>query len=303
MARNSLSTKQEPISAFMRRPSVQEMIQGVVGQDKAERFVTSLVSAVTTNPQLQKCDRSSLISSALLGVSLNLSPSPQLGHFYMVPFEDRKNGRVVATFILGYRGYIQLALRSGIYKKINVIAVKEGELKSWNPLTEEAELSIITDDSVRENLPSVGYLGYLEELGGFRKTVYWSREKMEAHALKYSKGYASDKRNGKSYTFWSKDFDSMAFKTILRYMIGRWAVTSIDQQDSVLQTALDRDTTYANEDGSYTYFDNTDDTVEPVRDVTYTSDEDLPEEALDERPDGYQDEGYDDLEAAFFGAQ
>lgn len=132
----------------------------------------------------------------------------------------------------GDKGYIQLALRSGQYKKLNVLSIKEGELLSWDPLNEEIEVKLIEDDTAREKAPTIGYYAMFEYTNGFRKCLYWSREKMEAHALRYSKGYAAKK----GYTFWEKDFDSMAYKTMLRQLISKWGVMSID-----MQRAIERD--------------------------------------------------------------
>lgn len=199
---------------------------------KAQRFVAAITSAVAINPLLQDCDPATILSGALLGESLGLSPSPQLGQYYLVPFNNTKKGCKDAQFQLGYKGYVQLALRSGYYKSLNVFSIKAGELKKWNPLTEELEIELIEDDEARERTESVGYVACFEYLNGFRKTIYWSRQKMEAHALRYSKGYAAKK----GYTFWEKEFDAMAYKTMLRQLISKWGIMSIE-----LQTAFDQD--------------------------------------------------------------
>lgn len=199
---------------------------------KAQRFVSAITSAVAINPLLQECDPATILSAALLGESLGLSPSPQLGQYYLVPFNNTKKGCKDAQFQLGYKGYIQLALRSGYYKCLNVFAIKPGELKKWNPLTEELDVELMEDDLAREKAESVGYVAFFEYLNGFRKTIYWSRQKMEAHALRYSKGYAAKK----GYTFWEKEFDGMAFKTMLRQLISKWGIMSIE-----LQTAFEQD--------------------------------------------------------------
>lgn len=209
---------------------------------EANRFISAITSAVAVNPALQECEPSTVLAGALLGNSLGLSPSPQLGQYYLVPFKNKakfdRSGRMVkpetvdAQFVLGYKGYVQLALRSGYYKHLNVIAVKAGELVRFDPLTEEVELDLNPDDLARENSASIGYLATFEYMNGFRKTIYWSRDKMEAHALRYSKGYAAKK----GYTFWEKDFDAMAFKTMLRQLISKWGIMSID-----LQTAFEKD--------------------------------------------------------------
>lgn len=232
---NAISTQaQRPkFSVMISTPGYQKMINNTLKDPKrAQRFIASITSAVATNPALQECDPATILSGALLGESLNLSPSPQLGQYYLVPFNNTKKGCKDAQFQLGYKGYVQLALRSGYYKHLNVIAVKAGELVHFDPLTEEVEINITTDELSRESAETVGYLAMFEYLNGFRKTIYWSREKMEAHALKYSKGYAAKK----GYTFWEKDFDAMAFKTMLRQLISKWGIMSID-----LQTAFEAD--------------------------------------------------------------
>lgn len=199
---------------------------------KAERFIASITSAVAINPALQECDPATILSGALLGESLGLSPSPQLGQFYLVPFNNTKRGVKEAQFQLGYKGYVQLALRSGYYKNLNVFSIKDGELKKWNPITEELQIELIDDDDLREQTDTIGYVATFTYTNGFTKTIYWSRQKMEKHALRYSKGYAA--KSG--YTFWEKDFDGMAYKTMLRQLISKWGIMSID-----LQTAFEQD--------------------------------------------------------------
>ena len=239
---NNQPIAQSPkFSAMISTPSYQKMINNTLKDPaRVRRFVSSITSAVATNPMLQECDPATILSGALLGESLNLSPSPQLGQYYLVPFNNTKKGCKDAQFQLGYKGYVQLALRSGYYKRLNVMAVKQGELKSWNPLTEEITLDLMEDEIARENAPSIGYVASFEYLNGFSKTIYWSREKMEAHALRYSKGYAAKK----GYTFWEKDFDAMAFKTMLRQLISKWGVMSIDLQSAFEADSVAEDTDY-----------------------------------------------------------
>ena len=239
---NNQQIAQRPkFSAMLSPPSYQKMINNTLKDPaRVRRFVSSITSAVATNPMLQECDPATILSGALLGESLNLSPSPQLGQYYLVPFNNTKKGCKDAQFQLGYKGYVQLALRSGYYKRLNVMAVKQGELKSWNPLTEEITLDLMEDEIARENAPSIGYVASFEYLNGFSKTIYWSREKMEAHALRYSKGYAAKK----GYTFWEKDFDAMAFKTMLRQLISKWGVMSIDLQSAFEADSVAEDTDY-----------------------------------------------------------
>ena len=249
--KNSLVKKEEKktFSAFLAQDAMKKKINEMVGGENGQQFITSIISAVSTNPQLAECDNSSIVSAALLGQALNLSPSPQLGQYYMVPFNDSKRGCKVAQFQIGYKGYIQLAIRSGQYKKLNVLAIKEGELKKYDPLNEELEVQLIENEEEREKATTIGYYAMFEYLNGFRKTIYWSKEKMEAHALKYSMGY----RAKKGYTFWEKDFDGMAYKTMLRQLISKWGIMSVDL---TMQKALESDMAVINDNGTYDYVDN-----------------------------------------------
>jgi len=249
MSNNQIQTRgqanvqaQRPkFSAMISTPGYQKMINNTLKDPaRVRRFVASITSAVAINPMLQECDPATILSGALLGESLNLSPSPQLGQYYLVPFNNTKKGCKDAQFQLGYKGYVQLALRSGYYKRLNVMSVKEGELLRWNPLTEEIELELMVDELDREKTKTIGYVASFEYLNGFTKTIYWPKDKMEAHAIKYSKGYAAKK----GYTFWEKDFDAMAYKTMLRQLISKWGVMSID-----LQSAFEADTVV--EDSEY----------------------------------------------------
>lgn len=255
MVNNSLAKKANQklgITAYLSNEAVKNQINNVIGGQNGQRFISSIVSAVNNNPQLSECTNQSILSGALLGESLNLSPSPQLGQYYLVPFNDKNQGKV-AQFQLGYKGYIQLAIRSGQYKKLNVLAIKEGELVRFDPLNEEIEVNLIENEEERENAETTGYYAFFEYVNGFRKAIYWSRAKMEAHALKYSAGY----RAKKGYTFWEKDFDGMAYKTMLRQLISKWGIMSID-----MQTAIDADMSVINEDGTKEYVDNVPDVVE-----------------------------------------
>ena len=173
-----------------------------------------------------------------------------MGQYYLVPYNDKDRGKV-AQFQLGYKGYIQLAIRSGMYKKLNVLAIKEGELIRFDPLNEEIEVNLIEDEEKREGAPTIGYYSMFEYTNGFRKAIYWSKAKMEAHALKYSQGYKKDKEKGTSYTFWSKAFDEMAYKTMLRHLISRWGIMSIE-----MQQAYEGDMGVIDENGSVSYVDN-----------------------------------------------
>lgn len=247
---NNLAKSQQKTSltAYLSNDAVKNQINSIVGGKNGTRFISSIISAVNANASLQECTNASILSAALLGESLNLSPSPQLGQYYMVPFKNNNAGVKVAQFQLGYKGYIQLAIRSGQYKKLNVLSIKEGELINFNPLDEEIEVKLIADEAEREKAETIGYYAMFEYTNGFKKAMYWSKEKMKAHAIKYSQGYAADVKKGTKWTFWSKDFDGMAYKTMLRQIISKWGIMSIE-----MQTALDSDMAVINEDGTKEY--------------------------------------------------
>lgn len=245
---SNLVTNKPKFSVAIQSDMYKNLINQTLGdKDRATRFIASISSAVATNQALQECDAGTILSGALLGESLNLSPSPQLGQYYLVPFNDSKKGYKVAQFQLGYKGYIQLAIRSGQYKKLNVLAIKKGELIKYDPLNEEIEVKLIDDEEERENAETIGYYAMFEYTNGFRKSLYWSKAKMEKHALKYSKGYSAHK----GYTFWEKDFDGMAFKTMLRQLISKWGIMSIQ-----MQQAVEKDMATINTDGTYEYVEN-----------------------------------------------
>lgn len=252
MTTSNQQLAQKPkFSVMITTQSYQNLINNTLRDpDRARSFTASITSAVAVNPALQECDAVTILAGALLGESLKLSPSPQLGQYYLVPFKNKRQQTVTAQFVLGYKGYIQLALRSGQYKDLDVMVIKQGEYSGKDPETGKARFKFIEDDDVRDALPTVGYMAFFEYLNGFRKVIYWSKEKMMTHADTYSpsfsrKGY-EDLLAGKVpqsemwrySSFWYKNFDDMAKKTMLRQLISRWGVMSVD-----MQTALEHDDT------------------------------------------------------------
>lgn len=271
--KNSLvKTQKQTFSAFLSTDAMKKKINEMVGGEKGQQFITAIISAVSTNPQLAECDHSTILSAALVGQALNLSPSPQLGQYYMVPFNDNKRGCKVAQFQIGYKGYIQLAIRSGYYKKLNVLAIKEGELVKYDALNEDIEVKLIEDEEEREKAPTIGYYAMFEYLNGFRKTLYWTKKHMEAHAEKYSMGYKAHK----GYTFWEKDFDGMAYKTMLRQLISKWGIMSVD-----MQKAMESDMAEIKEDGTYEYVDNEFEVTEPIQEETQQEQQTVTENTKD----------------------
>lgn len=268
------------LSVYLQNDAVKKQINQVVGGKNGTRFISSIVSAVQSTPALQECTSPSIVNAALLGEALNLSPSPQLGQYYMVPYKKRdRNGNVlavIAQFQLGYKGYIQLAIRSGYYKKINVLAIKEGELKHFDPLNEVIEVEIIQDEREREQAKTIGYYAMFEYLNGFQKAMYWSREKMQSHADQYSQAYSAEahqkilrgeipqKEMWKYSSFWYKNFDDMAYKTMLRQLISKWGIMSTE-----LQMAMENDMAAIRDDGTPEYIDNDTTPIEPAQAPVY----------------------------------
>lgn len=255
------------IAGYLAQETIKANVESVVGVKDSQRFISSVVSAVQTNPTLSECTNASILSAALLGHSLNLPQSPQIGMFYMVPFKNKKkvkdsNGKEVtvevseATFQLSYRGMIQLAMRSGQYKAMNVTDIREGELVSYNPIEDSYEFKPETDYAKRSALKIVGYYAFFEMINGFKKGIYWTKEQLDAHAKKYSASY----RNGWSSSIWKSDFDAMAKKTMLRQLISKWGIMSVD-----MEKAYVGDQAVIREDGTPDYIDNIAD--EPTKGV------------------------------------
>lgn len=245
MKNNSLVKKEMSFSDFLTGANTKKVITNRIGENQYQQFVSSITSAVGLNPDLKECDYSSLLTAALQGQALKLNPSPQIGQFYMVPY--RVDGKKTVQFQIGYKGYIQLAIRTNQYRKINVVEIKDGELISYDNINEELKANIIEDDDERAKAQTIGYYAMFELINGFRKSIYWSKKKMEKHANKYSQAFRA--KRGKS--FWEKDFDEMAKKTMIRQLISKWGVLSIE-----METAIKSDMAEIQEDGEYNYIDN-----------------------------------------------
>ena len=305
--KNSLvqKNKQEDntFSGYLMKDMVRRKINETVGGENGQRFITSILSAVSINSQLQQCEFGSIVSAAFLGEALKLSPSPQLGHYFMVPFNVKTGQKdqygqdiyiKIAQFQLGYKGYIQLAIRSGQYRDIGVFEIRQGEYLGRDKLTGKYKFEFIEDDDKRESLPVIGYMAYFEYLNGFTKTLYWSKEKMLNHADTYSQAFSKEATTGKypkvsfadfeagkveekdmwKYSsFWYKDFDGMALKTMLRQLISKWGIMSIEMQE-----AYTKDMATINENGTYEYVDTLEIGNEHGENVTTDEIENIPEE-------------------------
>lgn len=224
---------------------IRSKISSTLTGKKGDQFVTDVVALVNNNPALASCDQVSLIASCLQAQTLGLSLNRAMGQAWIVPFKDKKNNRTTATFQIGYKGFVQLAIRSGQYRRLNVVAIKEGELLRWDPLLEDIEIDMIANEAERAAAPTMGYYAMFEYTNGFRKAMYWSREKMQAHARQYSQGYAYDLNYNKATSFWSKNFDEMAAKTMLRQLISKWGVMSVDMLSAMEADGKQSDGSYS----------------------------------------------------------
>lgn len=201
------------MKGLLASPAVMKRFEEVLG-NRANQFTASILGLYNSEKMLQKAEPMSVISSAMIAATLDLPVDKNLGYAWIVPYAGK------AQFQMGYKGYIQLALRTGQYRNINVIEVYEGELIKWDRLTEEIDL----DFDARQSDEVIGYTGYFELINGFRKTVYWSKEDIEKHKKKFSK----------SDFGWKKDWDAMAKKTVIRNLLNKWGILSIDMQKSVV---------------------------------------------------------------------
>ncbi|WP_438421629.1 recombinase RecT [Bacillus siamensis] len=208
------------MKGLLSSPAVMNRFEEVLGK-RASQFTASILSLYNSENTLQKAEPMSVISSAMVAATLDLPVDKNLGYAWIVPYKGR------AQFQLGYKGYIQLALRTGQYKSINCISVHKGELQKWNPLTEEIEI----DFEKRESDAVIGYAAYFELLNGFRKTVYWTKAQVEKHKKKFSK----------SDFGWGKDWDAMALKTVLKSMLSKWGILSIEMQKAVIEDNEERE--------------------------------------------------------------
>ena len=217
------------VNSMLDKDGMRKRFDELLGK-RTPQFVSSIVSMVNADKNLQQAFYESpmtVIQASLKAAMFDLPIDQSLGYAYIVPFKNYKKDlgakKMEATFILGWKGMHQLALRTGAYKTINVVDVREGELKSYNRLTEEVKIDFIEDEDARDALPIIGYVGYYRLVNGAEKTVYMSTKSIAAHEKKFRKGEFQGKG-------WREDWDAMARKTVYRILIGKWGVMSIDYQ-------------------------------------------------------------------------
>ncbi|MNR93432.1 recombination and repair protein RecT [compost metagenome] len=221
---DKLQERSQAVTGQRQQPSVSGGIKSLLAGEnvkkrfseildkRAPQFMASIINLVSSTRELQAVDQMTVISSCIVAATLDLPVDKNLGYAWIVPYAGK------ATFQMGYKGYIQLALRTGKYKYINVLEIYEGELKGWNRLTEKLEI----DFEAKKSDAVIGYAGYFELVNGFIKTVYWTAEDIKAHKEKFSK----------SDFGWKRDYHAMAKKTVLRNMLSKWGILSIEMQNA-----------------------------------------------------------------------
>lgn len=220
------------IAQYVRQDAVSKRLNELLGK-RAPQFVTSLVSAVNANSLLAGCKPESVLTAALTAASLDLPINQNLGFAYLIPYKN-KTGEV-CQFQMGYKGFIQLAQRSGYYKTINATDVREGEMTGFDRLSGELSFEWL-DSAERSKAKVVGYVAYFQLLNGFEKSLFMTTEELEKHAQKYSKNYAKYKTG-----LWADNFDSMAKKTVLKLLISKFGPLNTQLEDAIQkdQTADD----------------------------------------------------------------
>lgn len=209
------------LKGILNNETMQQNFRNILAEN-AGAFMASIIELYQSDGALQKCDPNRVVLEALKAATLKLPINKQLGVAYIIPYNN------VPTFQLGFRGLIQLAQRSGQYRYINADVVCEGESVNYNRITGMLEIS----GTAKSETP-VGYFAYFQLLNGFEKCVYWTREKVEAHAKRYSKAWS------KADSPWHTNFDAMALKTVLKTIISKYGVISVEFANAIANDSVD----------------------------------------------------------------
>ena len=226
---SNVATTKKGVSDLLNTPTVQGKLKEILGK-RASTFATSVIQITQSNSMLANAEPNSIVGAAMTAATLNLPLNNNLGYAYIIPFNERqKDGSYLqkAQFQIGYKGFIQLAMRSGQFKTIHTSLVKDGEIKSRDRLSGVMEFSWIDDDKEREKLKTVGYVAYFKLLSGYEATLFMSMDELNAHGKKFSQTFK------KGFGLWKDDFDSMASKTVLKLLLSKYAPLSIEMQTAV----------------------------------------------------------------------
>lgn len=233
-------TVSKKVKSYLDSPELTERLQNAMTPQKKELFKTSLLGVINSNSLFEKADPLSIIQSALVATTLDLPINPSLGYAYIIPYG------VKAQFQLGYKGLIQLAQRTGQYQTISASEVREGQIKDYDPLKGVQFDWTVTGGEV------IGYVAYFKLINGFEKYLYMTIKDLEAHGKKYSKSYNSKDKYTKEYNgIWRTNFDAMAKKTVLKQLISKFGIMSVEMQDAVV-----KDQQVIDKDGNGEYVDN-----------------------------------------------
>lgn len=272
MAEQTGLTVAAQVKQTLAQENVKKKFTEVLGQ-KAPQFMASITNVVSGSPQLKQCEANSIISAAFVAATYDLPIDSNLGFSAIVPYNNSKFNQqtkqwekhMEAQFQMMYKGFIQLAIRSGYYEKMNYAEVYEDELLSYNPITGEVEFvkdfSSCTQRKNGEVDKVVGYYAWFRLLTGFSKELYMSKEEVENHAKTYSSAYRYDLEKGKKSSNWTTNFKAMALKTVIKLLLSKWGILSIE-----MQRAIQDDQKVFDENGDGSYDDNRPDIPEPASD-------------------------------------
>lgn len=212
------------VKSYLQRENVKKRFQDILGE-KSGQFISSIISAVSLNSKLQECVPESVVAAAAIGASLDLPINPSLGMAHIVPYKERGASKPKAQFQMGWKGFIQLAIRSGQYRNINIADVREGDIIAINRITGEVTFNKELIVVPATNRPIVGYSLYFLLNSGYEKLFYMSKEECAEHGRRYSKSY--DTGN------WKTDFDGMGRKTVAKMGLSKYGILSIDMQKAM----------------------------------------------------------------------
>lgn len=241
-------------------PNTDNYLTSVLAERKGE-FINNLTAVVANDTKLQACEPVTLMYAALKATALRLPLDPNLGQAYIIPYKNSRERKTEAQFQIGWKGFIQLAIRSGQFQAINTTDIREGELQGYNLMTGEVNVQAVPD---RENKPVVGYLAYFKLTNGFAKSLYMTAEEIEQHATRYSQSYRG---KFKDSSLWATDKDAMAKKTVLKLLLNRYAPLSVD-----MQNAVQADQSVLRGDGKLNYVDNSRDQLTEVAESAMAED-------------------------------
>ena len=241
-------------------PNTDAYLTSVLAERKGE-FINNLTAVVANDAKLQVCEPVTLMYAALKATALRLPLDPNLGQAYIIPYKNNKEHKTEAQFQIGWKGFIQLAIRSGQFQAINTTDIREGELKGYDLMTGEVNVQAVAD---RESKPVIGYLAYFKLTNGFAKSLYMTAEEIEQHATRYSQSYRGKYKDS---SLWATDKDAMAKKTVLKLLLNRFAPLSVD-----MAKAVQADQSVLHGDGKLEYVDNTRDQLAEVAQAAMAED-------------------------------